>query len=500
MMEALGHVVSGFAVAVSPVNLLYVFLGVLIGTFTGVLPGLGPAAAIALLIPVTYNMDSVSALIMLAGIYYGAMYGGSTTSILIKTPGEPASVVTCLDGYAMAQKGRAGAALAIAALGSFIAGTIAIVLLSFFAIPLASFALMFGPAEYFALMLFSLSAVSALAGRSPAKGLIATILGLMIGTIGIDLQTGMSRFTFGTLELQTGLDFLVVVIGLFAITEVFTSIEDTESGNAPVIRLSGRIWLTMQEWRRSVAPIIRGSFLGFILGVLPGTGATISSMFSYVMERRLTKNPGEFGKGAIEGVAGPESANNAAATGALVPLLTLGIPGSGTTAVMLSAFVMYGIQPGPLLFKNDPALVWGLVDSMYVGNVMLLVLNLPLVGWFAKLLEAPRGLLLSGILGLSFVGLYSVNSSILDLYLALGLGVVGYAFTKCGLPAAPLIMGMVLGPTMEQSFRQAMTLSSGNPRILISSPISATFVVAAIASISLPVILPRVRRWVTQAT
>lgn len=496
MIETLTHVINGFAVALNPVQLLYVFIGVLVGTLTGVLPGIGPAAAIALLLPITFNMEPVSALIMLSGIYYGAMYGGSTTSILIKTPGEPSSVITCIDGNMMARNGRAGAALAIAAIGSFIAGTISIVLLTAFAIPLSNMALKFGPAEYFGLMLFALTAVSALTEGSLFKGIIATVLGLMIGTVGIDLQSGSQRFTFGTLGLQTGVDFLVIVVGLFAITEVFSTVERNSDNVPSSIPFAGRAWLTMEEWRRSVMPIFRGSFIGFILGALPGTGATISSIFSYVVERRLSKHGPEFGTGAIEGVAGPESANNAAATGALVPLLTLGIPGSGTAAVMLSAFIMYGIQPGPLLFQNHPDVAWGLIDSMYIGNVMLIILNLPLVGLFARILYIPSGILLPIILAISLMGLYSVSQSDLDMYMAVGVGLIGYAFTKCKMPAAPLILGMVLGSTMEQSFRQALTLSSGNLTVFVSSPISAGLVVIAFISLLAPLIQPKLERWI----
>ena len=358
-METLQHIINGFAVCLQPVNLMYTFIGVFFGTIVGVLPGIGPSATIALLIPITYGMDPTSALIMLAGIYYGAKYGGSTTAILINTPGEAASVMTAIDGYQMARKGRAGAALAISAVGSFIAGTLGVVGLTLFAVPLTSMALKFGPAEYFALMLFAMTAVSSLAGKSPAKAAISTILGLMIATIGIDLQSGQPRYTGDIPELQDGVGFVIAVVGLFALAEVFSSMEEMVKGIRPqMIKLRGKLWFTREEWDRSVMPILRGGVIGFVVGVLPGAGGTIASIMTYVWEKRLSKHPEQFGEGAIEGVAGPEAANNSDTAGALVPLLTLGIPGGGATAVMLGAFIMYGIQPGPLLFQNRPDLVW----------------------------------------------------------------------------------------------------------------------------------------------
>ena len=393
-METLTHIFNGFAVCLQPINLWYTFIGVFMGTIIGVLPGIGPSAGIALLIPVTFGMNPTSALIMMCGIYYGTKYGGSTTAILIRTPGEAASVMTSIDGYEMARKGRAGAALAVSAIGSFIAGTLGVIGLTIFAVPLASMALKFGPAEYFTLMLFAMTAVSTLTGKSPAKGVLATILGLMIATIGIDLQSGQARFTMGVAEFQDGVGFVVVVVGLFAVAEVFRGLEDIYKGtSAQAMKISGSLWLTKEEWLRSIGPIWRGGVIGFIIGVLPGAGGTIASIMSYTTEKRLSKNPDEFGKGAIEGVAGPEAANNSDTAGAMVPLLTLGIPGGGATAVLMGAFIMYGIQPGPLLFQNRPDLVWGLIDSMYIGNVMLLILNLPLIGIFVQLLKIPSGIL-----------------------------------------------------------------------------------------------------------
>ena len=493
-METLNHILNGFSVCMQPINLWYTFVGVFIGTIIGVLPGIGPSAGIALLIPVTYGMNPTSALIMMCGIYYGTKYGGSTTAILIRTPGEAASVMTSLDGYAMAQKGRAGAALAVSAIGSFIAGTIGVVALTLFALPLASMALKFGPAEYFCLMLFAMTAVSSLTGKSPAKGMLATILGLMIATIGIDLQSGQPRYTMGVAEFQDGVGFIVVVVGLFAMAEVFRGLEEVHKGTAPdMIKISGKLWLTKEEWQRSIGPIWRGGIIGFVIGVLPGAGGTIASIMSYTTEKRLSKHPEEFGKGAIEGVAGPESANNSDTAGALVPLLTLGVPGGGATAVLMGAFIMYGIQPGPLLFEKRPDLVWGLVDSMYIGNVMLLILNLPLIGLFVRLLYIPVAILYPLIVAISVIGTYAINGSMLDLYMILFFGVVGYVFDKVDIPVAPLVLSLVLGGIMEQSFRQAMTISGADPSIFVKSGISVTLIALSIISIALPFIMPKLK-------
>jgi len=495
-MDTLHHIINGFSVCLQPVNLMYTFIGVFLGTIVGVLPGIGPSASIALLIPITYGMDPTSALIMLAGIYYGTKYGGSTTAILINTPGESASVMTAIDGYQMARKGRAGAALAISAVGSFIAGTLGVVGLTLFAVPLTSMALKFGPAEYFALMLFAMTAVSSLAGKSPAKAAISTILGLMIATIGIDLQSGQPRYTAGIPELQDGVGFVIAVVGLFAVTEVFSSMEEMIKGVRPeMIKLRGKLWFTRDEWNRSVMPIMRGGVIGFVIGVLPGAGGTIASIMSYVWEKRLSKHPEQFGQGAIEGVAGPESANNSDTAGAMVPLLTLGIPGGGATAVMLGAFIMYGIQPGPLLFQNRPDLVWGLVDSMYVGNIMLLILNLPLIGIFVRLLYVPGGILMPFILAISTIGIYAINGNPVELYMLLLFGIAGYIFRKIDIPVAPLVLALVLGDMMEQSFRQAMTISDGNPQILVGSTICLVLVALSVVSALLPFVLPKLKAW-----
>lgn len=494
-MDAFGHLLNGFAVAAQPINLAYVFLGCLLGTVIGVLPGIGPAAAIALLLPITYGIEPTSSLIMLCGIYYGAMYGGSTTSILINTPGESSSVMTALDGYAMARSGRAGAALAISAIASFIAGTISVVLLSLLAVPLAGVALKFGPAEYFTLMLFAMTSVAALTGPSLAKGLLSMFLGLMFATIGIDLQSGQQRFTFDLPELQDGIGFIVVVVGLFAIAEVFSGLEDLLKGRSEIIRMSGSLWLTREEWRRSMMPILRGTGIGFFKGVLPGAGATIATILSYSVERMLSRDKAKFGTGMIEGVAGPEAANNASTGGAMVPLLTLGVPGSGSTAVLLAAFIMYGLQPGPLLFEKRPDLVWGLIASMYIGNLVLLILNLPLVGVFVRLLYIPIGLLLPMVISISAIGIFAVNGNIFELYLALGFGVVGYVFRKMAIPVAPLVLSLVLGGMMEQSFRQAMTISGADPGVFVRSPICIVLLVASAIALSIPFIAPLLRRF-----
>jgi putative tricarboxylic transport membrane protein len=495
-MDTLTHIYNGFAVCLQPINLWYTFLGCFLGTIIGVLPGIGPSAGIALLIPVTYGMNPTSALIMMCGIFYGARYGGSTTAILINTPGEASSVMTTIDGYQMAKNGRGGAALAMSAVASFIAGTLGVVGLTLFALPLTSMALKFGPAEYFTLMFFAMTAVSSLAGKSPAKAMISTVLGLMIATIGIDLQSGQPRYTMGVPELQDGVGFIIAVVGLFAIAEVLCTMEDMTKGLRPeMIKLQGKLWFTRDEWNRSVGPIMRGGVIGFVIGVLPGAGGTIASIMSYIWEKRLSKHPERFGQGAIEGVAAPEAANNADTAGAMVPLLTLGIPGGGATAVMLGAFIMYGIQPGPLLFQNRPELVWGLIDSMYIGNIMLLILNLPLIGIFVRLLYIPSGILMPLILAVSTIGIYAINGNPVELYFGLIFGIMGYIFRKVDIPVAPMVLSLVLGGIMEQSFRQAMTISGANPIVFVKSPICQTLVALSILSIVLPFLLPRLKAW-----
>ncbi len=490
----LDAILHGFAVAAEPINLAFLFLGTLLGTLIGVLPGIGPSTGIALLIPVGFGMAPTPALIMMAGVYYGAMYGGSTTSILLNAPGEAASVMTTIDGYQMARKGRPGAALAISAIGSFIAGTLGIVALTALALPIAELALKFGPAEFCALILFALIAVSSLSGGHLPKGLVSLVLGLAIATVGIELQSGVSRFTFGITELDDGIDFLVVVIGVFAVAESLVGLEELAAGTRENVKLTGPVWLTMAEWRRSRWPILRGSVIGFVTGVLPGAGATVASVISYTTEKRLSDRREEFGQGAIEGVAGPESANNAASMGSMVPLLSLGIPGSNATAIMLGALMMYGLQPGPLLFQKQPDLVWGLVASMYFGNVILLILNLPLVKLFVKIIDIPQRVLLPLVIGLSFIGVYSINSSVVDLVLLAAFGLVGYVFRKVDVPAAPLVMGVVLGKLLEESMRQALAISGGSYAIFLERPLALGLLVAAGLVVAAPPILSRLRR------
>jgi putative tricarboxylic transport membrane protein len=482
-MDSFHGIAHGLAIAVMPTHLLYTLVGVFTGTMISHLPGIGPSAGIALLIPATFGMDPSAALMMLAGIYYGCMYGGAVTAILLNTPGDAAAVMTVLDGYPMARKGRAGAALAIAAVSSFIAGTLGITALAFVAVPLSELALKFGPAEYFTLILFALTTVSALTGESIAKGMMATCIGLAISTIGLDLQSGTARFTLGLNELQDRVNFLVVAVGMFALSEVSRMVEGTREGTMHAVRVQGRLWFTLEEWRRAWPAILRGGSVGFFCGAAPGLGGTISAMLSYILEKKVSRRPEEFGHGAIEGVAAPEAATNADTCGAFVHLLALGIPGSGSTAVIMGAFIMYGIQPGPMLFQNQSDLVWGLIASMYVGNVLLLVLNLPLVGVFARILYVPPGVLLVLILGIAAAGIYSFNTQVFDLYLALAFGVAGYAFRKLDIPRGPLIFGVILGGLLEQSFRQAMTISSASPLIFVSSPIAVFLLLCSVVSV-----------------
>ncbi|MFJ8515417.1 tripartite tricarboxylate transporter permease [Lysinibacillus xylanilyticus] len=495
-MTTLQFLADGFTVAFQWQNLLFAFIGVIIGTAVGVLPGIGPMSGVALLIPVTATLTSglpteaaaASSIILLAGVYYGAMYGGSTTSILLNTPGESSSVVTTLDGYQMAKQGRAGSALAIAAIGSFCAGIIALLGLVLLAKPLSSIALKFGPAEYFSLMLLGLAAVSGLAGRSITKALIMTVLGLMIGTIGIDAVSGIERFTFGQPTLFSGIEFLTIAVGLFALGEVFKTILEKDDDDGQIAKIN-RVFPTKQDFKDSMVPIARGSFLGFFIGVLPGAGATLASFFSYITEKKFSKTPEKFGKGHIAGVAGPESANNAASGGAMIPLLTLGIPGSGTTAILMGALVMYNIQPGPLLFDEHPEVAWGLIASMFIGNLMLLILNMPLVRVFAKVIETPKKYLLPIIIAISFFGVYAVQYTTFDLYLLLACGILGYLFAKNDYPVAPLVLALVLGPMIENNMRRALTISNGHFSIFVSKPLSLVFLIVAVSWLLIPIFM-----------
>jgi putative tricarboxylic transport membrane protein len=486
-MDVATGLVQGFAVALQPLNLWWCFVGVLLGTVVGIMPGLGPPATIAMLLPLTALMNPAGAIIMLAGIYYGAKYGGSTTSILLNVPGESASVVTCIDGYQLARKGRAGPALGIAAIASFIAGTFGVVALMLVAPPLARLALAFSSPEYFALMSLGLAMVVLLAGRSLVKALLAMLVGLWIAGIGTDVFTSTSRFTFGRMELLSGIDFVVVAIGVFAIGEVLANMEAREEPQAlPVPKGLRNLLPTMQDMRDSRFAFANGSIIGFLIGVLPGAGSTIASFISYGVEKAFSRRREQFGTGVIEGVAAPEGANNSETGGALVPLLTLGIPGSGTTAILLAALVLWGFKPGPLFISENPSMFWGLVASMYIGNVMLLVLNLPLVPLFAQVLRAPVYVLYPIIIGLSVVGVYSVSGSTFDLALLAAFGLLGYMMRKLDYPSAPLILGLVLGGAMERALRQSLMMSEGSLTILVARPISALMLACAALTLLIP--------------
>ena len=486
-MEVISGFADGLAIALQPANLFWCFLGVVLGTFVGIMPGLGPPATIAMLLPLTFAMNPASAMIMLAGIYYGAKYGGSTTAILLNVPGESASVVTCLDGYQMARKGRAGAALGIAAIASFVAGTVGVLGLMLVAPPLAKFALAFSSPEYFALMALGLAMVVLLAGSSMLKALLATLVGLWIAGVGTDLFSATSRFTFGRMELLSGIDFIVVAIGIFALGEVLANMETREQAQAlPSPKGLRNLLPTLRDLKDCRFAFLNGSVIGFVVGVLPGAGSTIASFLSYGVEKAVSRRRDEFGTGVPEGVAAPEGANNAETGGALVPLLTLGIPGSGTTAILLAALVLWGFKPGPLFIPENPALFWGLVASMYIGNVMLLVLNLPLVPVFAQVLRLPAYVLFPLILGVSMVGVYSVSGSLFDLGLLLGFGLLGYVMRKLDYPSAPLILGLVLGGAMERALRQSLMMSEGSLSIFAARPMPAVMLSLAVLILLVP--------------
>ena len=483
-METLAALGAGFSVALSPENLLWCLLGTSLGTAIGVLPGLGPALTIALLLPITFQVPATAAFILFAGIYYGAMYGGSTTSILLNTPGESATIVTALEGNKMARSGRAGAALATAAIGSFVAGTIGTLGITFLAPVVVDFALKFGPAEYFALMVVAFVTVSAVLGSSPVRGLASLFFGIWLGLIGIDLQTGQARFTFGLDELLDGVNVIVVAVGLFAIGETLYVAARRHAGQDEIVPLRGSLYMTREEWSRSWKPWLRGAAIGFPIGAMPAGGSEVPTFLSYWTEKKLSKHPEEFGTtGAIEGVAGPEAANNASAAGVLVPMLTLGLPTGATAAIMLSAFQSYGINPGPLLFQSQPTLVWGLIASLYIANVMLLVLNLPLVGLWVRILRIPPPLLYAGILVFATIGTYGISNSVVDLMLLYAIGAVGFLMRRYDFPTAPVVIGMILGPLAEQEFRRAMTISNGDWSVFLTHPLSAALL--ALAAIAL---------------
>jgi len=482
-MDTLAQLAAGFAVALTPYNLMWCLVGVTVGTAIGVLPGLGPALTIALLLPLTYKVDAIAAFILFAGIYYGAMYGGSTTSILMNTPGETATIVTSLEGNKMARRGRAGAALATAAIGSFVAGTIGTIGITFLAEPVVNFALRFGPAEYFSLMVLAFVTVSAVLGSSAVRGLTSLALGIFLGLIGIDLQTGQPRFTFGLTELLDGINVIVVAVGLFAVGETLYIACFRKRAGSEVLAVKDSVWMTREDWARSWKPWLRGSAIGFPIGAMPAGGAEVPTFLSYFIEKRLSRKPEEFGQGAIEGVAGPEAANNASAAGVLVPMLALGLPTSATAAIMLSAFQSYGITPGPLLLQQQSALVWGLIASLYVANVMLLVLNLPLVGLWVKMLKIPEPLLYGGILVFATIGTYGISQSQVDLILLYAMGITGLFMRLFDFPTAPVIIGMILGPLAEQEFRRAMTISQGDVMIFLQKPLSLTLLVLALVAV-----------------
>lgn len=486
-MEVITGLSDGLAIALQPANLFWCFVGVVLGTLVGIMPGLGPPATIAMLLPLTFSMSPASAMIMLAGIYYGAKYGGSTTAILLNVPGESASVVTCLDGYQMARKGRAGAALGIAAIASFVAGTVGVLGLMLVAPPLAKLALAFSSPEYFALMTLGLAMVVLLAGSSMLKALLAALVGLWIAGVGTDLFSATSRFTFGTLELLSGIDFIVVAIGIFALGEVLANMEaPNQTQVLPVPKGLRNLLPTLRDLKDCRFAFVNGSVIGFLVGVLPGAGSTIASFLSYGVEKAVSRRRDEFGTGVPEGVAAPEGANNSETGGALVPLLTLGIPGSGTTAILLAALVLWGFKPGPLFIPENPALFWGLVASMYIGNVMLLVLNLPLVPVFAQVLRLPAYVLFPLILGVSMVGVYTVSGSLFDLALMLGFGLLGYLMRKLDYPSAPLILGLVLGGAMERALRQSLIMSEGSLMILAARPMPAVMLSLALLILLVP--------------
>jgi putative tricarboxylic transport membrane protein len=491
-MELLSNLELGFATALTPTNLLWCFVGVLLGTMVGCLPGIGPTATIAMLLPITFNFEPVASLIMLAGIYYGAQYGGSTTAILINLPGESSSAVTAIDGYKMAQQGRAGPALATAALGSFFAGTVATFILVLFAPPLARAALKFGPPEYFSLIVLGLVASIALAHGSILKALGMIVLGLLLGMVGQDIYTGTPRFTFGIRELYSGVNFVSVAVGVFGVAEILRNLE-SEKTRTVVTRAIGRLWLSAEDFRRIAGPVIRGTALGSALGVLPGGGHVLSSFASYSLEKRVSRHPETFGEGAIEGVAGPESANNAAAQTSFIPLLTLGLPAHPVMALMVGAFIIQGITPGPNVITDEPALFWGLIVSMWVGNLMLVMLNLPLIGIWVRMLTIPYNVLFPAIIAFACVGTFSINMNVYHIYAIAFFGVVGYALLKTGCEPAPLLLGFVLGPLLEEHLRRAMIISRGDATIFLTRPISLGLLIVALLALAISV-LPAIRQ------
>ncbi|MGE7369157.1 tripartite tricarboxylate transporter permease [Neorhizobium sp. NPDC001467] len=488
-MNTFDFLLQGLSIAAQPVNLFYALIGVTLGTLVGVLPGIGPALTVALLLPVTYQLDPAGSLIMFAGIYYGGMYGGSTTSILLNTPGESASIVTALEGNKMARAGRGGPALATAAIGSFVAGLIATVALAFIAPFVVKFALAFGPREYFALMVLAFVTVSAAFGDSTLRGLTSLFIGLALAIIGIDQLTGQTRMSFGVPDLLDGIEVTTLAVAMFAVGETLYVAAQGSRAPEKVEAVKGSLWMNKQDWARSWKPWLRGTAIGFPIGAMPAGGADVSSFLSYSAERQFSKHPEEFGKGAIEGVAGPEAANNASAAGTLVPLLTLGLPTTATAAIMLAGFQQFGLQPGPLLFATNPQLVWGLIASLLIANFMLLVLNLPLIGLWVRLLTIPKPWLYAGILMFATLGTIGANPSVFELGMLLAFGLLGYVMRVMGYPIAPVVVGLILGPMAEQQLRRALSISQGDPTVLVSSPIAATLLVLAVVALIVPLVM-----------
>ncbi len=497
MVDILSGLAGGFGVALSPGNLLFCAIGVLVGTFVGIMPGLGPSATVAMLMPLTFGRDPTAGIIMLAGIYYGAKYGGSITSILVNLPGESSSVMTCVDGYQLAKQGKGGIAIGIAAIGSFVGGTFSVIGLTLLGPPLAAFALSFGPPEYFALMLMGLTAVTFLAGKSMVKALLMTVLGLMLAVMGTDEIAGVERFTYDQIQLLSGIDFPVVAIGLFAMSEILVNVEKVLRVDLFAPPKGLKEMLPSRRDLLSVLPTFgRSSVLGFFIGVLPGAGATISSFLAYAMEKAVSRHPEKFGSGALEGVAGPETADNASTGGALVPLFTLGVPGSGTTAILLGALMMLGLRPGPLLLIEHPDFFWGVVASMYIGNVLLLIFNLPLAPLMAMVLRVPYPYLYSVVLAICLAGVYSLNNSMFDLWMMGLFGALGYLAKKLDYPPAPVVLGLVLGPMVERALRQSLVLSRGDYGIFMSRPISAVLLTICLVMFAVP-IARTMRTWIS---
>jgi putative tricarboxylic transport membrane protein len=491
-MELISNLALGLSVAFTLTNLFYCFVGVLLGTLIGVLPGIGPVPTIAMLLPITYALPPVSALIMLAGIYYGAQYGGSTTAILVNLPGESSSVVTCIDGYQMARRGKAGKALSVAAIGSFIAGTVATVVVAAFAPPLAEFALKFGPAEYFSLMVLGLLAAVVLASGSLLKAIAMIVLGLLLGIIGTDVNSGLQRYTFGVPELSDGIGFVVVAMGLFGFAEIIVNLEHREHREVFTDNVTG-LWLKWSEFKEALPAILRGTSIGSVLGILPGGGAMLSAFAAYTLEKKIAKDPSRFGKGAIEGVAGPESANNAGAQTSFIPLLTLGIPPNAVMALMVGAMTIHSIQPGPQVMTSNPQLFWGLIASMWIGNVMLVILNLPMIGIWVKLLKVPYRLLYPAILLFCCIGVYSLQNNVFDVVATAVFGALGWLFVKLECEPAPLLLGFILGPLMEENLRRALLLSRGDPTVFFTRPLSLGMLIAAGLLLTI-IVLPAVRK------